>query len=153
MRVVLDTNVLARVVMSPSGAAAELFDRVRQSHILVVSPQITAELLRVLSYQRLRQVHQLDDSALNQFVEDIEAGSLLVQLPAAVPRVVPHDADDDRVVATAVAGAAQVLCTRNLKHLGHSDVVRYCRERSIEILDDLALLAQLRRLDEQSETP
>lgn len=153
MRVVLDTNVLARVVMSPAGAAAELFDRIRRSHTLVVSAEVTAELLRVLSYERVRHVHLLDDVALSHFVEEVEAGSLIVALADPIPRVVPGDPDDDHVVATAVAGAAEVLCTRNLKHLGHPDVVRYCRERSIEIMDDLALLTRLRQIDEQSVTP
>jgi len=145
MRVVLDTNVLARVVMSPAGPAAELFDRIRQSHVLVTSAELTEELLRILAYQRVRRIHQLDDVALRNFVEDIEAGSLMVTLAYPLPSVVLSDPDDDAIVATAVAGKANVLCTRNAKHLLYASVVHYCRQRLIEIMDDIALLKQLRQ--------
>jgi putative PIN family toxin of toxin-antitoxin system len=64
MRLVLDTNVLARVVISPQGLAAELFDRVRSEHVLVSSSEMLAELSRVLGYERMRKLHQLDDIQL-----------------------------------------------------------------------------------------
>jgi putative PIN family toxin of toxin-antitoxin system len=71
MRVVLDTNVLARVVISPAGLAAELLDRVRADHVLVICAEMLAELSRVLSYPRIRQLHQLDDSAIEEFVSQL----------------------------------------------------------------------------------
>lgn len=148
MRAVLDTNVLARVVMSPGGPAAEVFDRICADHVLVICAQMLTELSRVLSYERVRRVHGLDDDAIEEFVDRIATGSLTIPLPHPLPRVVPTDADDDCVVATAVAGQAEVLCTRNLKHLAHPDVVAYCRQHAIEIMDDLALLKRLRRSDE-----
>jgi predicted nucleic acid-binding protein len=37
MRLILDTNVLARVVMSPHGPAAALFDLIRSEHMLISS--------------------------------------------------------------------------------------------------------------------
>jgi putative PIN family toxin of toxin-antitoxin system len=100
MRLVLDTNVLARVVISPKGLAAELFDRVRLEHILVSSAEMLAELTRVLSYDRLRKLHRLDDRAIEDFVRYVERGSALVGLPADIPSIVAADPDDDVVVAT-----------------------------------------------------
>ena len=149
MRAVLDTNVLARVAMSPAGPAAEVFDRVRQDHILVISLDMLNELFRTLSYERVRRIHQLGDQGIEQFVDNIGAGSLLVTLPNPLPRVVPHDPDDDGVIATAVAGQANVLCTRNKRHLAHRDVVAYCQQRSIEIMDDLEFLVRLRQEEEK----
>jgi len=73
------------------------------------------------------------------------AGASVVSLPESVPRVVPHDRDDDFVVATAVAGAADVICTWN-KHLYHEDVIGYCRNHAIEVLHDPTLLTMLRGL-------
>jgi len=67
-----------------------------------------------------------------------------VSLPESIPCVVPHDRDDDYVVATAIAGAADVICTWN-KHFYHKDVINYCRNHTIEILGDAALLTKLRR--------
>jgi putative PIN family toxin of toxin-antitoxin system len=143
MRVVLDTNVLARVVMSPTGPAGELFDRIRADHLLIVSAELLAEFSRVLAYDRVRRIHGLDDAGIEYFVEELEAGALVASLPNPLPRVVPDDADDDQVVATAVVGAANTICTLN-KHLYHPEVITYCRQRAIEIVDDATLLGQLR---------
>jgi predicted nucleic acid-binding protein len=68
MRIVLDTNVLARVVMSPRGPAAELFDRIRLDHLLITSLEMLAELSRVLAYERVRHIHQLNDHEVADFV-------------------------------------------------------------------------------------
>jgi len=147
MRVVLDTNVLARVVASREGPAGELFDRLQSGHLLIASPPILTELARVLTYERVRRLHRLNDGQIVQFLERIESGSLVVGLSKDVPCVVPHDRDDDYVVATAVASRANVLCTRN-RHLFHREVVAYCGQRSIRVMDDLELLRRMRELEE-----
>jgi len=143
MRIVLDTNVLVRVVTSPSGPAAELFDLVRDHHHLVMSTNLAEELSNVLLRDRLRRRHQLDDRQVRDFVDALMAGASVVSLPKILPRIVAHDEDDDNVVATAVHGAADVLCTWNT-HLYHQDVVDYCRQHAIEIMDDPQLLNVLR---------
>lgn len=144
MRVVLDTNILARIPASPHGPAGELFDCLRSEHLLISSSELLAELVRVLGYERLRKIHGLDDAAIEEFVEHVEAGSLLVALPDPLPRVVPDDADDDAVIATAIAGKGDVICTRN-RHLFHPDVLACCRLHEIRVLSDVELLGELRR--------
>lgn len=122
MRIVLDTNILARVLLSPDGLAAKVFEQICAAHVLVVSPELLRELTRVLSYERIRRVHRMDATAIAEFVASVEAGSLVSQIGVTVPRVVPDDLDDDVVVATAVAGSADILCTRN-RHLRHPSVL------------------------------
>jgi putative PIN family toxin of toxin-antitoxin system len=143
MRVVFDTNILTRAVASPSGPAGELFERVASDHLIIASLELLAELSRVLSYERLRRLHRLSDESIDVFIEGIESGATLVRLPNLLPRIVPYDVDDDLVVAIAVAGRADVLCTRN-RHLFHENVVAYCRDRAIEVMDDLKLLQKVR---------
>jgi putative PIN family toxin of toxin-antitoxin system len=143
MRVVLDTNILVRAAGPRGGPATDLFERLSDEHVLIVSPELLDELGRVMSYDRVRQIHLLSDAEIRAFVESIAAGGSVVSLPAPIPRVVPHDPDDDAVVATAVAGQAQVLCTRN-RHLFHHSVVAYCVERGAKVMDDMELLNRLR---------
>jgi putative PIN family toxin of toxin-antitoxin system len=143
MRVVLDANVLTRAMASPGGPAGEVFERVCGDHILVVSLELLDELARVLTYDRVRRLHQQSDEAVADFIDAVGSGSVVVALPSPLPRVVPDDPDDDLLVATAVVGRADVLCTRN-RHLFHERVVTYCEEHAIEIMDDLALLDRLR---------
>ena len=70
--------------------------------------------------------------------------ALIVALPPGTPpRIVPGDADDDWLVALAVHGQADVICTRN-RDLFHADVLAYCRGQGVEVMNDLDLLARLR---------
>lgn len=46
-------------------------------------------------------------------------------------------------VAAAVAGAAEVICTRN-RHLRHLDVMDFCSQHGIRVVDDIELLNELR---------
>ena len=152
MRLVLDTNVLTRVVISPHGPAAELFDRIQSGHVLVTSPELLAELSRVLAYDRVRALHQLDDDGIRQFVLEVETGSEVVPLPDHVPAVVRADPDDDLVIATAVLGQTDAICTRN-RHFYADDVVRYLRQWSVEVVDDVQLLILLRQEGGQEDVP
>ncbi len=147
MRVVLDANILVRAVSSPYGPAGKLFEQLLCGHLLISSPELLAELSRTLAYDRLKKHHGLDDEEVNRFVDKVALGSLVVSLSPAVPRVVPADIDDDVVIAAAVAGLADRICTRN-KHLQHTDVTDYCTARSIRIVDDLELLNELQALDD-----
>ncbi len=143
MRVVLDTNILALAAGSRKGPAGELFERICADHVLVVSLELLTELARVLSYDRVRRMHQLGEAGIEAFIESIESGGTVVSLPTPLPQVVPHDPDDDTVVATAIAGQAEVLCTRN-RHFFHESVVAYCRQCGLELMNDIELLNRLR---------
>ncbi len=154
MRIVLDTNVLARTTPGPESPAREVLRlAAAQPHALLLSADILSELARVLRYGRLRQRHGLTDIEIDQHIANIEAAGVVVPLPAAPSlAVVPHDPDDDPVVATAVVGQANVLCTRD-SHLLHLDVVTYCRSHSIEIMSDVELLRILREEAEEKSEP
>lgn len=143
MRVVLDTNILTRVASSPFGPAGETYERLRERHLSVTSIPVLTELKRVLAYSRLRRLHQLSDQGIIEFVSRFATDSLVVSLPDVLARIVPDDPDDDSIVATAIAGKVDFLCTRN-RHLFHSAVLDYCSDRGIAIIDDLALLNLLR---------
>jgi putative PIN family toxin of toxin-antitoxin system len=145
MRVVLDTNVLARAIVGPNGPAAEvLLYCSMPPHVLIVSPFILSELARVLGYDRLRRLHGLPDAAIDQYVRDIQAMSLVVLPPSELVPVVLGDANDDPVIQTAVAGGANALCTRD-QHLLEPGVREYCRRLRIEVLNDIELLHRLRK--------
>ena len=150
MRVVLDTNVLTRAFASPHGPAGELFEQILARHTLLISSELLVELAAVLRYERVREMHNRTDSEIDEFVESLKIGATTVLLPDPLPRVVPHDSDDDMIVATALVGEGDVICTRN-RHLFHEDVLSYCREQKIEILDDLTLLTRIRQQETEDE--
>lgn len=149
MRAIIDSNVLARAVYSVGGPAEEAVRRLTvPPNVLVVCSFLLAELRRVLRYPRLQALHGFDDQKIERAVAAIETAAAYVEIAEEnVVRVVPHDPDDDYLVAAAVAAKADAICTRN-KHLYHEAVVTYCRQHAVEIMDDVGLLARLRAAQE-----
>jgi putative PIN family toxin of toxin-antitoxin system len=145
MRIVIDTNVLARAVSGPRGPAGELLRRVQNDHLLVLTPFLIIELSRVLRYPRIRALHEWDDARIDEYVRDLQESSCIVVAADPPPVVVPHDPDDDAVIAAADAGQATV-CTLD-RHLLHAGVRAYCGAIGVRILNDVELLDELRRLD------
>jgi len=144
MRIVLDNNVLIRAAASPTGPAGSLLPLIVPPHLLVFSSDSFRELSEAMCYDRVRKLHGLSDEEINGFLRGVQRAALIVSLPAGPPlHVVPNDADDDYVVATAVEGNADVICTRD-RDLFYPDVLAYCSAHAVEVMDDLELLSRLR---------
>jgi len=154
MRIVLDTNVLARTTPGPSSPAREVLQRAANApHVLLIAAPLLEELARVLRYERLRRMHGLTDEQIDAHVHFVEIAGLLVPLPVGLaPAAVPHDPDDDPVVATAIVGQAHVICTWD-RHLRHPDVSAYCQKHGIEVMNDVELLRILRQSEQQTGDP
>lgn len=66
-----------------------------------------------------------------------------VVAPISGQPIVLNDVDDDPIIYTAVAGRAEVLCTRDA-HFYHESVREFCLQTGIAIMDDLELLQVIR---------
>ncbi len=145
MRVVLDTNILARANPYAAGAARALLDLIRHSDdvVLIVSPFLLAELERVLNYPRLRALWPLAQSDIAHFVDALQQFAEVVS-PGQAEAVIAEDPDDDPVLATAVAGRADVVCSLD-RHFASPAVAEYARRHQFEVVSDVELLQRLRR--------
>ncbi len=150
MRIVLDTNVLARANPNSKSVARILLLTILESadHVLVLSPFLVRETERVLNYPRLQAIWPLAPVEIEQYIQALQDFAELVN-PSVQRRVVPNDQDDDPVLETALFGRAEVLCTLD-RHFHHRMVLRFCREHGIQVLTDIELLSMLR---DRSETP
>lgn len=116
MRVVLDTNKLVSAILSPLGAPRRLLDDARaQVFELCSSPVLMAELLDVVSREKFARRLAAAGLAPLGIVSEIRRLATMAT-PADVPRVVANDADDDHVLACAVAAQADLLVSGD-KHL------------------------------------
>lgn len=147
MKIVLDTNIIARAVTSPSGLAAEILSRsIEDGNLLCTSTFMLAELDRVLRYPRLQKIHGLTDSKIEDFVRSIQQVALVVDVEPARSPSVTRDIDDDPVVETAVRTQADFLCSVD-KDLLAQPVVDHCLKSGVKVVSDIVLIAILRNVE------
>ena len=145
MRVVLDSNVLARATPGKTSAAREVLLLLTQPpHDLLTSAPLLTELARILQYPRVRALHGLDDAGIQAYLQAVQAAALVV-IPASPLPIQTRDPADDLVIATAVAGRADVLCTWD-RHIHDPGIMAQCLARGIRVMKDAELLQELRGL-------
>jgi len=116
VRFVIDTNLLVSAIIS-TGLPRQLLDAARAGEFeLCTSEILLAELLDVLG--RGKFAVRLAQAGLSPktLVDDLR-GLAIVVTPAKVPRVVPTDPDDDHVLATALAGAVDLIASGDRRDL------------------------------------
>ena len=103
MRVFIDTNVLASA-LATRGLCTELFELVLQDHELLISDPVLQELERILP-GKLGQSKPVTDG----FVALLRAKALLITAEHPFPSL--PDPDDEAIIASALAGQAEVFIT------------------------------------------
>jgi putative PIN family toxin of toxin-antitoxin system len=122
VRVFLDTNVLVSA-FATRGLCADVLRLVLAEHTLVTSDVVVRELERVLR-SRIR----LPRTKVEDIVAFLREHEVVPKPP--VPSSLPIRDEDDRwVLASAVAGAAEVLVT------GDSDLLNVAAQAPLKIVD------------------
>jgi putative PIN family toxin of toxin-antitoxin system len=136
IRAVLDTNLLVSYLLTHRPPIATLIDHhlARDDFALVTAPELLAELDRVLAYPKLQGYYTEQDRT--RFVALVMALSEVVNLPESIPRIC-RDPDDDRVMACAVVGEADVIVS------GDEDLLALERAGDIPILTAAQFLKML----------
>ena len=132
--VVVDTNVVVSVFLSPRGSPAQLLAMwERRALALVVSEPMLAEYRRALSYERVAERHGMDATQIEDVIAGFRRFATLVEIEH-IPQVVESDPDDDAVIATAVAGHASYVIT------GDQDLLGMAEHRGISIVEPATFL-------------
>ena len=106
MKLVLDTNVLVSALGWPGPPAEVLRGCIRGEFQLSISPELLAELSRVLSYPKLAPLAACPELAdLLSFLHRLEH----LVLPTQTVSAVPDDPADNRVLEAAVAARADCI--------------------------------------------
>lgn len=142
MRLTLDSNILVRAATSPAGPALRLLDMVLNDHVLVLSRFILDEVERVLLYPRLQARYRITTDELTRFKRNLADVGYIVE-PVVLKPVTLSDPADDAVLYTAADGAADVLCTRNVRHFSSLTVEAFCAGHGIRVMTDLEILHEL----------
>ncbi len=103
----------------------------------------SGELDRVMRYPRVSRIHGLDAFEINEHIQAVELAASIIDLPPATASIVIGDPTDDFVVATAILGDADVICTLD-RHIRQPLVIEYCKQFDVQVATDLELLNLLR---------
>ena len=117
LRLVLDTNIVVAGLLwnGPPRCLVEwAIDG--EAVALYSSPVLLDELAHTLGYSKFTGRIQTFGTSIEALVAQYAALVSLV-IPASVPRAVVNDADDDHVIAAAVAARAEFIVTGDRKHL------------------------------------
>ena len=122
MRVFLDTNVLVSA-FATRGLCADVLRHILAEHDLIIGEVIIVELRRVLR-DRIKIPAPIITS-----IEQLLRDQIVVSKPLEPHPLPIRDADDRWVLASAVAGEADVLVT------GDSDLLEIASQAPIKIVD------------------
>lgn len=136
MRAVVDTNILVRAVIRPTGAVGPVLMRLRQGdYILLYAQPLLEELVDVLNRPRIRDKYQLTDQDIQTVI-----GLILLRGEAVLPQeriTACRDPRDDKFLEVAVAGEANVIVS------GDDDLLVLHSFAVIPILSPAAFLRML----------
>lgn len=111
--VVLDTNVLVRVLLAKSPLTRALRDSLqRGAFILLISDEILLELGRVLRYPRIALRHHLTEANIRDFENTVRSLAVIVPGLYAVSKV-EADPSDDKFLACALEGDADYIVSED----------------------------------------
>ncbi len=130
MRIVFDTNVLFSAFVT-HGVCTGLYEECLQRAQIIVSPDILREL-----EEQLRRKARLNPTEAREVIRALRADCEVVKA-APLPKPVCRDADDDRILAAALAGQADAIVT------GDQDLLVLKRFQAIPIVNPRACLAML----------
>lgn len=116
LRLVLDTNIVVAGLLW-SGPPRRLLEAAIAGDVeLYSSPVLLDELAHTLGHPKFAARIDSFGTSITALVEQYTALVSLVA-PVSVPRIVANDADDDHVIAAAVAARAKLIVTGDRKHL------------------------------------
>jgi len=143
VRVVLDTTILVRANGSARGLARTLLLHIIGGrHVLLVSEEILYELARVLRYPRMQSLYGLTEADVYNYVGFLRESARTVT-PNPLLNVPIRDPKDIIVVQTAVAGSADVICTKDRDFYDQA-LERFLKPLGIIVVDDISLMRKLR---------
>jgi len=116
VRTVLDTNIIVSALLGPSGPPGRTLRFLRRApaYRLVTSPAQIDELSRVLlTYPRITK--RIRPEQAQSFLDGLP---LLADVVDDLPEVnISPDPDDNAIIATAIAGKADVIVSGDKRHM------------------------------------
>ncbi len=111
MKLVLDTNIFISGILSPEGNAGKILEEWRKQSLDVISSEaLLNEIKQTLQYPKILKIIKWDMETLNQFIDLLYFFTTVVEIEG-VEAEVPKDKNDEKILATYIAGNADYIIT------------------------------------------
>lgn len=138
VKAVLDANILARFILTPSGFSTPLLVAIESGEVdLVTSEAILAEVTDVLGRRRVQRYKKLTKEEIDEAVEALRGVAQIVPGLYEIDAV-STDPKDNPILACALEGAAKYVVTDDRKDL--LPMKHYHRIQIVSVPDFLKIL-------------
>lgn len=119
LRVVVDTNVFVRSLLSRKGTSSKVVDEWRAGKcLLVTAPSIISEIRRVLTTPRIRKKYRIGEEEIEQLIDLLKKVAVVIPGSPGVKGVTPRDPEDDKFLAFAIEAGADFIVSGDRHLLG-----------------------------------
>ena len=132
-RVVLDTNIFVRSILSPTGLGAKIVDLWKiKKYVLLLSYELLDEIAEVLLNPKLILKY-------NYSFEDVESLIILCKKQAIIIKPaltiqICRDADDDKIINCAIVGRSHYLVSGDADLYDDNNVIRTLFEYGVHVI-------------------
>ena len=141
IRVVIDANVFVSAILKPNSNPDKVIDLVKQGRItLALSPDILAEIRKVLLYPKIRKELKLTTKEIGEALAQIVQAAIITSGRVRL-NAIESDPDDNRYLECAVEVQADFIISgdRHLKDLKNF--------QGIKIVNSATFIAFIEKLD------
>jgi putative PIN family toxin of toxin-antitoxin system len=133
VQAVVDTNVLIRGILSPSGASAFVIDAIFRRRCLLITSRIhLSELHRVLSRPRFVHRYGITPSQRHRLITRLYTLSIFVQPSGHL--TICRDPKDDYLIEMALLGQATHLVSEDNDLHEDADIIELLRQYSVQLV-------------------
>jgi len=144
-RVVLDTSVLVRGILSRRGPSGYILDSFLDGAFdLVLSLSIIAEVESVLRRRHIRARPSFNTEDSHDLLVALIEASHIASGTYDI-KLVPTDAKDNHIISTALEGGAGMLVTEDARDLLSLKVIKIRGFPPVQVVDAKAFARQLRQ--------
>jgi uncharacterized protein len=138
LRVVIDTNILISALLSKKGAPSKVVDAWRDREFLVITNESAIlEVERVLAELVSTGKYSISSDDIQSLSNLLREDTLLVSGDANVQGAVPEDPDDEKFIAIALNGEANVIVSGDRHLLGLGSYQNVSIQTARQFLDSL----------------
>lgn len=132
-RVVLDTNIFIRSILSPKGLGAKIVDFWKQNqYVLLLTHEMLDEIADVLLNLKLMLKYKYSFQDVESLIILLKKQAIIIK-SASIMQIC-RDPDDDKIINCAIVGRSHYLVSGDADLYDDNNVKRFLSEYGIQVI-------------------